>query len=301
MDVEHRLKLIPKKHREPSSLGIFSYDGNVLGGTLIGIGMAMTGACPGTSLVQMGSGMLNGILVVIGGVLGATAFIKLQPPLKAVRAWLRKETESSIEEGTSNAPEKPLDIATALGIHSITLLLVWVPMCLAVMGIAFVKDHSTRSIPDSGLVPPAYGGLLIGTAQLATTLFTGHAIGASAAYKDVANWIDRKFIQKSKDQSRSPLVTPSLIFSSGVVAAAATLSLVVSRGGSMQPPSPQGFDPSNAARAILGGASMVFGARLAGGCTSGHGISGLAKFSLSSLVTTTALFTAGIFAARFGA
>jgi uncharacterized protein len=36
------------------------------------------------------------------------------------------------------------------------------------------------------------------------------------------------------------------------------------------------------AAAFLGGAIMVFGARIAGGCTSGHGISGTLQLSLQS-------------------
>ena len=80
MDVEDPLKLMRKKHRAPSNLGLFEYDGNILGGSLIGAGMAITGACPGTSLVQMGAGMANGFLVVIGGLLVA-AFVRLQPHL----------------------------------------------------------------------------------------------------------------------------------------------------------------------------------------------------------------------------
>lgn len=43
MDIEDRLKIMRKQHRPPTNLGFFPYDGNVLGGSLIGIGMAVTG------------------------------------------------------------------------------------------------------------------------------------------------------------------------------------------------------------------------------------------------------------------
>ena len=298
MDVEDRLKLMRKKHRAPSNLGIFEYDGNILGGSLIGVGMAITGACPGTSLVQMGAGMANGFLVVIGGVLGAAAFVRLQPRLKAVRASLL-----DLEPSTGNdAPpaSKSLDIATALGVHPITLLLLWVPMCLAVMLMAYAKDSTTHAIPVSGLVRPAYGGLLIGAAQLGTTLLTGHAVGASAAYEDVASWLDKRFQRRSEDRGETALLTPSLVFSGGIVAAAALLSLKVPKIGLVSAGSFSLLNPRDSGATILGGAFMVFGARLAGGCTSGHGISGLAKFSLASLATTASMFTAGILTAGVG-
>jgi uncharacterized protein len=48
------------------------------------------------------------------------------------------------------------------------------------------------------------------------------------------------------------------------------------------------------AAAFLGAALMLFGARLASGCTSGHGISGNLQLALSSLVFTAAFGLVGI-------
>jgi uncharacterized membrane protein YedE/YeeE len=45
---------------------------------------------------------------------------------------------------------------------------------------------------------------------------------------------------------------------------------------------------------FVGGLFIGFGTRLAGGCTSGHGIFGLSNFELPSLVTTLSFMTAGI-------
>lgn len=59
-------------------------------------------------------------------------------------------------------------------------------------------------------------------------------------------------------------------------------------------PVPGGDLPISVGRAILGGVSMVFGARMAGGCTSGHGISGMSTLSVSSIVTVASIFAGGI-------
>jgi hypothetical protein len=48
------------------------------------------------------------------------------------------------------------------------------------------------------------------------------------------------------------------------------------------------------AAAILAGAVMTFGARLAGGCTSGHGISGNLQMSVGSWIAVVCFFAAGI-------
>jgi uncharacterized protein len=51
--------------------------------------------------------------------------------------------------------------------------------------------------------------------------------------------------------------------------------------------------------AILGGALLGFGARWAGGCTSGHGISGSIQLSLASMITAVCFFAGGIVMAMF--
>lgn len=48
------------------------------------------------------------------------------------------------------------------------------------------------------------------------------------------------------------------------------------------------------AAAFLGGALMIFGARLAQGCTSGHGISGSLQLAVSSWVFVVAFFVVGV-------
>jgi uncharacterized membrane protein YedE/YeeE len=50
--------------------------------------------------------------------------------------------------------------------------------------------------------------------------------------------------------------------------------------------------------AFLGGAILLFGARLAGGCTSGHGISGTMQLALSSWIFFPVMFITGIITAR---
>ena len=46
--------------------------------------------------------------------------------------------------------------------------------------------------------------------------------------------------------------------------------------------------------ALIGGILLGFGARWAGGCTSGHGLSGMAQLSVTSIVTVCFFFLGGI-------
>ena len=50
---------------------------------------------------------------------------------------------------------------------------------------------------------------------------------------------------------------------------------------------------------VLGGFFIGFGTRYAGGCTSGHAISGLANFQLPSLIATIGFFIGGLLSTYF--
>ena len=50
--------------------------------------------------------------------------------------------------------------------------------------------------------------------------------------------------------------------------------------------------------AFIGGLLIIFGARLAGGCTSGHIISGITQLALSGVLFGAAVFGAGMLTAR---
>lgn len=61
------------------------------------------------------------------------------------------------------------------------------------------------------------------------------------------------------------------------------------------------FGPSASKRyigAFIGGILLMFGARMAGGCTSGHGISGSLQLAVSSWIFFITLFIGGVIAAR---
>ena len=65
-----KLGLVDSKPRGPSTLGWlqnYSYDGNVIGGLMQGAGMAIAGACPGTVLVQIATGIRSGWFVMMRG------------------------------------------------------------------------------------------------------------------------------------------------------------------------------------------------------------------------------------------
>jgi len=212
-------------------------------------------------MVQLGVGMTNGILVTIGGLLGALVYTNF--PKR------RLEDEEPLESahmqpGTVDSPGKAKDIATALSIEPLTMILLWVPICLAI--IAFANLYDQGRVTPTSFSPPAIGGLFIGFAQAATVLLTRHHIGASGAYEDLARWIDYHLFVRHGDSEAVPsFITPSIIFSAGMAVAAAALN-----HSYLPVPPPDSIKSSSSnlgtiALTLAGGASMVLGARLAGG------------------------------------
>ena len=59
------------------------YAADIVGGLILGAGISLAGACPGTTLAQIGVGYRDAIFTLVGGLFGAVAFTYAEP-------WLSK-------------------------------------------------------------------------------------------------------------------------------------------------------------------------------------------------------------------
>ncbi len=57
------------------------YYADIIGGLILGAGIALAGACPGTTLAQVGAGYRDALFTLIGGLLGAVAYSYAEPTL----------------------------------------------------------------------------------------------------------------------------------------------------------------------------------------------------------------------------
>jgi hypothetical protein len=55
---------------------------DIVGGLLLGAGISLAGACPGTVLAQIGAGYRDAWFTVVGGILGAMLFGYLEPTVR---------------------------------------------------------------------------------------------------------------------------------------------------------------------------------------------------------------------------
>lgn len=61
------------------------YTADIAGGLILGVGITLAGACPGTVLAQVGAGYRDAWATLLGGLCGALAFSYLEPTL---RPWI---------------------------------------------------------------------------------------------------------------------------------------------------------------------------------------------------------------------
>jgi len=154
---------------------------------------------------------------------------------------------------------------------------------------------------------PYIVGAAIGVLIWTTFLLSDRPLGASTAYAKTAGMVESAISRKNADEMPyyrkfPPRVDWQWILIVGVVIGAffsaylsGTFALLV------VPPLFAGTFGTDiyirSAVALFGGILMGLGARWAGGCTSGHGISGALQLSVASWVAAICFFAGGILVA----
>ncbi|ASL72998.1 YeeE/YedE family protein [Ralstonia pseudosolanacearum] len=121
--------------------------------------------------------------------------------------------------------------------------------------------------------PALIGGLAIGAAAAMLVLFNGRIAGISGILGGL--------LERPRDDMAWRLVFLAGLIGAPVLAAALGRPLVPDIGA--------GWGEVLAAGFVVG-----LGTRYAGGCTSGHGVCGLSRGSLRSLVATATFMAAGV-------
>jgi uncharacterized membrane protein YedE/YeeE len=254
----------------------------MIGGLLLGSGMALTGACPGTVLVQVASGISSGFPVLAGGILGGMMWSRFGHCAKCTT------TPATIDKEPFEAKKKhTITFYESCKMSSTKAVLIYEMICLSIIlttSYILPKHHEVQRLS------PILGGLLIGGAQAASLVLTHAPIGVSTAYERVGQYMCRLTRLSPNKNSAWPSPSP-IIFAFGMLIGTWCLSSLSNVLG-MSPIVDSTQIPP--ARAILGGAALIIGARTAGGCTSGHGISGMSALSKASFVTVGAMFAGGI-------
>ena len=120
----------------------------------------------------------------------------------------------------------------------------------------------------------AIGGALIGLASVLLMLLTGRIAGISGIFGGLLN-------------PRFGEIGWRIAFIAGLILAPLIAGLI---GYGMHPPQM----PASWTVIVVAGLLVGFGTRLAGGCTSGHGICGMARLSARSIAATVIFMVVAI-------
>ena len=155
---------------------------------------------------------------------------------------------------------------------------------------------------------PYVAGALSGLLAVASVAVSGKYLGASTTFVRGAGMVERVFspdtvASLSYYLKERPVIDWQFLFVSGIFLGAFLAAKL--SGDFMIQAVPDSwrkrFGPGIGLRAIVafvGGIIAMFGARLADGCPSGHGLSGLSQLSVSGFLSAAGFFLGGILMAR---
>jgi len=161
---------------------------------------------------------------------------------------------------------------------------------------------------DRGAWSPYVAGALSGLLAVASVWVAGKYLGASTTFVRGAGMLER-FVSPEAVATLSyylkekPIFDWQYLFVLGILVGA---FLAARLGGGFKVQAVpdmwrERFGPARGPRAVtafLGGVVAMYGARLAGGCPSGHGLSGMAQLSVSGFIAAAGFFIGGIVMAR---
>ncbi|PCJ16700.1 MAG: YeeE/YedE [Gammaproteobacteria bacterium] len=130
-------------------------------------------------------------------------------------------------------------------------------------------------ILNSGVFTPLAGGLLIGTSAILMMLLNGRVVGISGIFYQLTT------------PSKKPVWQLGFIL--GLLTSAFMYYRITGQAY------PEMIRPWQFA--IVGGIFVGVGTRLGSGCTSGHGVCGISRFSPRSLIATITFIGTGIITA----
>ncbi len=244
-----------------------------VGGIILGCGSQMSGSCPGTVWAQTGVRLPGVVYVLIGACAGAITYGYMHEAL-AQSGFLQ----------VARAPE------TAFGRR-------YTGFVFGGAVFAFLAFLNYLSVPTAtgNIWRPIMAGSVVGLLQMSAMLLIGELLGSSQTYVSVSGALLSTIIGRARlpEYMRKYVDATAEVWWQVVYGAFAMVGAYLAFRGvdhhimaSVRVPSTM--------ESLIGGFLLVFGSRLAGGCTSGHGISGLACRAKTSFVAVGCMFGAAI-------
>lgn len=248
--------------------------GTALGGIIFGIGMSLLGYCPGTLPISLGQGSLDAFWGILGGLTGGIIYTLLYPTMMSLAGeYLGKETLFTWMGGT---------FSTSYIILVIVLGVVMIGGSFLLHQLDVKNGNTSKRWIVTG----------IGLALLNTLLFyqgwQNKPLGASSSYPYLGDNLicltNNPYYPDLTDSGSWQIwfLLGAMIagFGYAIITGTFRLRLIQERWEYYKGKSIK----NRIYWAFIGGVILIFGARMADGCTSGHIISGGMQFAASSYI-----------------
>eukprot|EP00658_Telonema_sp_P-2_P003738 TRINITY_DN11402_c0_g1_i4.p1 TRINITY_DN11402_c0_g1~~TRINITY_DN11402_c0_g1_i4.p1 ORF type:complete len:358 (-),score=119.75 TRINITY_DN11402_c0_g1_i4:400-1473(-) len=292
----------------------------VVGGCgLLGVGMAVSGSGPTMLPTQLGSGVSTAASVFLGGLAGGTLYAVLEKALSFRTSCPKRcDKERLVIDDYFTTPENSSNPKVIAALYQRFAVPMGIAMILGALFFDRIAPHSADAI-SLGLPPHAQGsqasselmrtiqailfhpiaaGVVLGINQIPLRVVSDDGQGGSTSIMNIISFLsggylsERHFIRSWKQASQILYVYGGTLLG-GLYGFNQILSLTGADAATVRQAA-LGDVTWTPARTFLGGLMMVFGARVAGGCTCGHGISGVSELSLQSFAGAAAIFGGGI-------
>ncbi|KDO23785.1 hypothetical protein SPRG_11216 [Saprolegnia parasitica CBS 223.65] len=239
----------------------------MLGGVLLGAGMTVSGSCPGSVYVQLGAQLPSALACLAGTALGTFAAGTLR---------------FRIADWQADKPK----VATTMPFGPLTQALLGLT-CLSLATVLEVVVVPERLSSSSWR--PSVAGAVVGALQLPMACLLHKSLGASAGMKIALGEVSSALCSAMGMQPTASWLPRFSDISQAIF----ILGILAGSYAATSPEAAVAYAPSTL-RSIVGGALIAFGASLAGGCTSGHGLSGTAMLMTSSWLVLPSIFLGGM-------
>lgn len=246
----------------------FIVGGLILGGLIFGSGMAILGYCPGTLAISLGEGSVDALIGIIGGLFGGIIYTLALPFIKPILG-------SDLGVLSLNAT---LGSSTIYYILSSFFAIAFIAASFLLQKVDKVKGKKW-----------IFAGIALAMLNIIvfSSALTNRPIGASTAFPYVGDLLsgltNNDYYAKIESAGNW-----EVIFLAGAFIAALSISLI-KRDFKLVliHDNWKRFKGESKLKRIIwsfvGGFILIFGARMAGGCTSGHILSGGMQLAYSSL------------------
>jgi uncharacterized protein len=259
--------------------------GIAAGGIIFGAGMAILGYCPGTLPVSLGEGSVDALTGIAGGLAGGFLYTLSVP---SIQGFLGPDLGS-------------ISLYTLLGEHRLLFYVTDI-----ILGGIFIWTgfwlHKKETGADMRWLYSGIGLALL-NAIIFLSAFTDRIIGASTAYPYLADLLTgntaNNYFSKISQPGQWEVWFLLGAFISGIIGSLIRKEFKITIIHSNW----ERYKGKSVSKRLIwsfaGGFILIIGARLAGGCTSGHILSGGMQLSVSSLAFAAFVFAGLLITGRY--